>query len=315
MNWRTQAEAPQQPVIPLRRFPGGNGNSSFRVNHCVETLSRRCGVTSNLRLRIPDFGFPTSLFILALALSCSTAFAQPRNEPALAPTLSPEEASQTGQALAADLRAQKPEANSTISGVLKVRESGKDWREVPVQFQVLVTSTNWRNTYETTGSQAPRVKLTVVHADGQPNKYRLCKPPGPSATNAVSQTLTSDQTMAPFAGSDFWLADLGLEFLHWPQQRLVSKGISRGRACHVLESVNPQPVPGGYARVVSSIDLESGGIIHAEAFDAAKKLLKEFDPKGFTKVNGQWQLDEMLIRNCQTGSRTRIEFNVTPEKK
>jgi hypothetical protein len=40
------------------------------------------------------------------------------------------------------------------------------------------------------------------------------------------------------------------------------------------------------------------------------KLLKEFDPKKVEKVNGVWQLEEMEIRNRQTGSRTRIDFNL-----
>jgi hypothetical protein len=39
-------------------------------------------------------------------------------------------------------------------------------------------------------------------------------------------------------------------------------------------------------------------------------LLKEFEPKKVEKVKGTWQLEEMEIRNRQTGSRTRIEFNL-----
>jgi hypothetical protein len=30
-------------------------------------------------------------------------------------------------------------------------------------------------------------------------------------------------------------------------------------------------------------------------------------------VNGQWQLQEMEIRNVQTGSRTRLEFDLEKE--
>jgi hypothetical protein len=39
-------------------------------------------------------------------------------------------------------------------------------------------------------------------------------------------------------------------------------------------------------------------------------LLKVFDPKSFKKVNGQWELQDMEIRNVQTKSRTRIEFKL-----
>jgi hypothetical protein len=116
--------------------------------------------------------------------------------------------------------------------------------------------------------------------------------------------------MTPFANSDFWIADLGLEFLHWPGQKILKKEFSRGRGCMVLESLNPNPSTTGYSRVVSWIDEESSGIVHAEAYDAQNKLLKVFDPKSFKKVNGQWELQDMEIRNVQTGSRTRIEFDL-----
>jgi hypothetical protein len=116
-----------------------------------------------------------------------------------------------------------------------------------------------------------------------------------------------------FAGSDFKVTDLGLEFFHWPAQKVLKHEMKRGQACKVLESTNPEPSTNDYSRVVSWIDNDSGGIVHAEAFDAKGKLLKEFAPKEFKKVNGQWQLQEMEIRNVQTGSRTRMEFNL--EKK
>ena len=116
--------------------------------------------------------------------------------------------------------------------------------------------------------------------------------------------------MIPFANSDFWLADLGLEFLHWPAQKILHGDTARGRLCKVLESTNPNPSPNGYSRVDSWVDNETPGILHAEAYDANGKLLKVFDPKSFKKVNGQWELQDMEIRNVQTGSRTRLEFDL-----
>jgi hypothetical protein len=79
----------------------------------------------------------------------------------------------------------------------------------------------------------------------------------------------------------------------------------------LIESVNPQPAPGAYSRVLSWIDPETGGIVHAEAYDIRDQFLKQFDPKEFRKVQGQWQLEGMEIRNRLTGSRTRIELDVT----
>ncbi len=124
-------------------------------------------------------------------------------------------------------------------------------------------------------------------------------------------SLDKTQIWTPFANSDFWIADLGLEFFHWPQQKVLKHESKRTRACTVLESTNPNPVLGSYSRVVTWIDNESHAIIYAEAYDVNNKLLKEFNPKKVKKVNGQWELEEMDIRNVQTGSRTWITFDLS----
>lgn len=213
-----------------------------------------------------------------------------------------DEAKAAGSALAREILAQRPEENVTLIGALKIRAANGVRREVPVRFETRVSPGDWQTIYETTAG-SNRVTLTVVHRSEQPSQYQLNE-------GGTVRSLAGNETTNSFAGSDFWVADLGLEFFHWPEQRLIKKEIRRSRSCRVLESVNPQPDPNGYARVVSWIDRETLGIVHGEAFDANDKLLKEFDPKEFKKVNGQWQLQEMEIRNVQTGSRTQIEFNL-----
>jgi hypothetical protein len=138
----------------------------------------------------------------------------------------------------------------------------------------------------------------------------MSRAPVSISMNNADQKLNSEQIMTPFSGSDFWIADLGLEFLHWPQQLLLKQEMRRSRSCNVLDSINPHSSSSGYSRVVSWFDIESGGVVMAQAFDAKDKLLKEFAPKEMKKVQGQWQLEEMEIRNIQTGSRTRVQFNL-----
>ena len=48
----------------------------------------------------------------------------------------------------------------------------------------------------------------------------------------------------------------------------------------------------------------------ARAYDTQGRLLKEFYPKDIKKVKGQWQVESMDIWNVQTGSRTRLEFDL-----
>jgi hypothetical protein len=222
------------------------------------------------------------------------------------------EAQREGGRLVGQLLEQPPTENSAFSGVLRMRDGKGRRTEVPVKCQVIVTATNWQSVYEVVGSTNAHsaVKLTVTHNGTLPNTYELTQGDATGTCCTVSDASTSAQTMAPFAGSDFWIADLGLDFFHWPEQKVLKHEMRRGRSCKVLESTNPNSPQNGYARVVSWIDNESGGIIHAEAYDANGRLLKLFDPKEFEKVNGQWQLQEMEIRNAQTGSRTQLEFKL-----
>ena len=94
---------------------------------------------------------------------------------------------------------------------------------------------------------------------------------------------------------------------------MVKRVVRSSRGCSVLESTNPDPSTNGYSRVVSWIDSESLGILHAEAYDAKGKLLKEYDTKKLKKVKGQWQVEEMEIDNDQTGSRTWLVFDLKKE--
>lgn len=210
-----------------------------------------------------------------------------------------------GQQLAQQILEQRPVDNLTNTGILQIRSGKGESSEIPIRFEIIVKgfdSLNWVNIDETTATNL-QVKLAIVHGpDASPNGYFFRKESG--------EKLKIDDVMAPFAGSDFWICDLGLEFFHWPGQKILKHETRRTRACAVLESTNPNPAPGSYSRVDSWIDNETLGIVHAEAYDASGKLLKEFDPKSFKKVNGQWELQNMEIRNVQTGSRTWIKFDL-----
>jgi hypothetical protein len=215
-----------------------------------------------------------------------------------------------GRQLAQQLLEQRPTEDFTNTGVLKIRDGKGGCSEIPVKCEIIVTATNWESVYEATDTASNRVVLSVMHKGDTPNTYYLTEAKVADVWRVKAKTLSGNEVMVPFAGSDFWIADLGLEFFHWPEQKILRHEMRRGCSCKVLESTNPSPSTNGYSRVVSWIDNESGGIVHAEAYDAKDELLKEFDPKSFKKVNGQWELQDMEIRNVQTGSRTRLEFDL-----
>jgi hypothetical protein len=211
-----------------------------------------------------------------------------------------------GRRLAQQLRNTRPE-NITNTGVFKIRDAKKHRLEIPVRFQITAAqagSSSWEACYETTGTN--RWLLTISHSADQPNHYRLVRPDEPV-------DLTGNETAIPFAGSDFWIADFGLEFFFWPEQKILKKEFHNNCACVVLESTNPHPVTNGYARVVSWIDEESGNIIEARAYDGSDKPLKDFNLKSLAKVNGHWRVEAVIMDNDQTGSRTRLEFDLKKE--
>jgi len=209
-----------------------------------------------------------------------------------------------GRRLAQQLCNARPVESITNTGVLKIRDAQKRWLEIPVRFQITAgraDSPGWEACYETTGTNNHWL-LTISHFANQPNHYRLVKPDG-------AADLTGNETAIPFAGSDFWIADFGLEFLFWPEQKILKKEFHKNCACAVLESTNPHPAMNGYARVVSWIDEESGSVIEARACDNSDKPLKDFNLKSLAKVNGHWRVEAVIMDNVQTGTRTRLEFD------
>ncbi len=216
-----------------------------------------------------------------------------------------------GQALAAELREQQPPDRLATSGTLKMRDAAGARRQTEVHLRVVKGEESWVSSYETPGTNTlPPERLVVLHTPGKPNQYLYTRAATPGSALPQPAALSSASAATPFAGSDFWLSDLGLEFFHWPQQRVLRTEMRKGRSCRVLESLNPAPAGANYARVLSWIDVETGGLLRAEAYGTDKKLQKEFSVRSFKKVNGLWQLKEMEIRDDKTDSRTRLEFDL-----
>ncbi|HEX4263244.1 MAG TPA: outer membrane lipoprotein-sorting protein [Verrucomicrobiae bacterium] len=232
-----------------------------------------------------------------------SVFAQKQIDTSQPTVLSPEQAAKEGKALADEILGQKPAQNTTNAGVMTIRTPAMR-AQIPIQFEVFNTETNWCSRYN-----ASNMTVVVLHDGARVNQYRLSKPDGKVRDFSGNQAIKT-----PFAGSDFSMGDLGLEFFHWPEQRLTKKEMKRSRSCKVLESTNPEPIAGTYSRVVSWIDNESDGIVMAQAYDAQGKLLKEFIPKKIKKVEGQWQLEEMEIDNVQANSSTRVDFDLSGPK-
>jgi hypothetical protein len=234
--------------------------------------------------------------------------------PALAGAPASEELA-AGQVLAERLRSARPEENSEVHGRLILR-AGKQTQRIPMVCRVVLKEGDWETSYETaatTNANAGAERLVIRHGPDRPNEYLYARAAAPEmALPPLAPVAAGEAGGISLARSDFSLGDLGLEFLHWPEQRRLQDERHLDRSCYVLESCNPRG--GGITRVKSYFDKESGGLLIADAYDADGRAAKEFSLHGssFKKVNGHWRLERMGIRNLKTRSQTEIKFDIEP---
>jgi hypothetical protein len=224
-----------------------------------------------------------------------------------------------GQRLVQQLRQAVPKTDysSEIRGTLTISHNGK--RQVPVTFKSIAHRGAVENTYESKPSgDIPGERLIIRRAPGGNNEYFYARAASVDAPIPQPQPISQQQLYVPFAQSDFWLADLGIEFIFWPEQARLKGELRLGRDCYVLESINPNNPQ--IARIKSWIDKESvsegyAGILVADGYDASGKQVKEFSVhgSGFKKIKGQWVLEKMNMDNSKTGSHTVLKFDLPKE--
>jgi len=250
---------------------------------------------------------PIHLLLLLCALSAAAQTNQAWSDSAM-----------QGRQLAQKILDQTPPENSIVTGNLLIRGTDGTRSSIPLDCAIIATGSGWEVIYQAGETNRAEI-LRIQHSTTGSNRYFLetnqtALSPGRLAAwqtdFAWPKLLSGAEITAPFAGSDFCLADLGLEFLHWPSQKVLKLEIHRSRGCTVLESANPDPSAGGYSRVVSWIDSETLGIVEAYAYDAHGRKLKDFYPKDFKKVGGQWQVQTLVMENLETDSRSRMEFDL-----
>lgn len=237
---------------------------------------------------------------MRLSVICCLAVlggASAASEPTLPPGADPKK---VAQELVEKLRSAVPEEDTVLTGTLNIRARDGTTRSVPIECTIQVGETSWRASYQTFSSNGAPERLAIVHWPDKPNDYFYGR-----GTNEP-QRVSGAQANVPIGGSDFWLTDLGLDFLHWPQQRVLRTQMVKGRWCNVLESIHPKPTSGRYGKVISWLDKETGGPILAEAYNGTNTVLKKFELRSVKKG----QLHEISIYNTQTKSTTRLEFDI-----
>ena len=222
-----------------------------------------------------------------------------------------------GLELAQSMRDQVLEQN--VTGILIIGSSAGGQNTIPLTVRTDAIEGGWKITYRAEDQVQGRSETLIIQqvAGSQPRyfleqRFRTLT----GEFKRQERTFQEHQTMASFAGTDFWIADLGRDFLYWPRQRVLrdyKRKMRRGQACRVLESINPHGSDQGYCRVLSWIERQHNGLVLAEFYDSAGKKIKEFRPKVFKKVDGRMVPRELLMLNKGENSRTSLLLDVKAE--
>jgi len=222
------------------------------------------------------------------------------------------DAIQEGQALAAELRKLPVGIPGDIQATLKIRKRGGARIERRIQKQTIAGPLGWRDIFQIeSGTGSEKDWLLIDHPEGKPPRYHLARGEQFPADPDMFRELNTEQAMTRVGDSDFWAADLGLDFLHWPDQRIVPSRITmrKGVACKVLESMRPTQSSEGYYRVLSWISSKHGGVVYAEAYDIHGKRIKSFEVDDIGKHEGQLYLKQLKIRNMRDRTTSILAFD------
>jgi len=208
-----------------------------------------------------------------------------------------------GREWAQKLRSVVPEQPSTNQAVLKIR-SREGRRQVPVTVVTVPGKDRWTVEYQAAGDgvKGPR-EVSKIHysAESAPLfesrvevEGKLQVHEGPTAGERA------------IAGSDFLLRELGMAFLHWPEQRIRGRELSNGRWCQVLESVSKKPE--GPASVRSWIDEKLGVVLSAEVYDSRNVRIKHFSITQFREQADRWSCSVSMVDDIR-GTKTELSFD------
>ena len=206
-----------------------------------------------------------------------------------------------GQDLARSIRDAIPTESASLEATMEVTLRDRKRIKTPLTIQTKpLGQADCLMTYETKPSEGNGEYWIVRRILAKRNEYRVDK--------EAKRLAKREDFEIGLARSSFTLSDLGLEFLHWPKQKTIRKQRRKSRSCHVLESSRSDSK--GTLRVLSWVDIKSGGILAADFYSADGKVRKRFSVKGLTKKDGHWQVDEMEMRDVaeRTRSRLRLHF-------
>ena len=209
-----------------------------------------------------------------------------------------------GAVLAESLRGIRLVNQDEIKGNLRIRKPRGKRENVPVTFRAKADGVAQVETFETA-----KGTLQIRKTPNKPNEYFFIAPKAQEWKKMEGAALNQ-----VFAGSDFTLGDLGLEFLQWPNQQVIGRESRLRETCNILLSKPGKVLPGGYSQVKCWVEIHNRALLCVEAYRGTKRV-KLFQAKSFKKLEGEWQLRELELRNDVTDARTQIQFDLRAPRK
>ncbi len=156
-----------------------------------------------------------------------------------------------GRNLARQLCEMHPAGNSTNTGILKIRSKNGESTNLHLNITVTVEEDNYRMDYDVgTNSDDRSIERLIIFKStiGHPTIYYTSQhvPRAIESDIFDARLLRGNETMIAFAVSDFWICDLGLEFFHWPAQKILKKEFHRSFGKHESGSVHERLFARGF---------------------------------------------------------------------
>lgn len=126
----------------------------------------------------------------------------------------------------------------------------------------------------------------------------------------VPRVVETNDYFHPIAESNFTVFDLLMPYTYWQRFRYEGRTTFRGRPTHVFW-MYPPAEDAYLQKVVSGVriylDEEFYALMQAEIFDADKKPSKTVTVVDFKKVDEEWILNQVDVRDEQTRDKTRFK--------
>jgi hypothetical protein len=109
--------------------------------------------------------------------------------------------------------------------------------------------------------------------------------------------------------SSFTPSDLSLDFLTWKKQKFLGSEDFKDRECYHIETYSQKEDGSPYGRVEAWIDQEYFAIMKSSCYDAEGKLVKEFQIKQITILEGNYIPKRIEMSEPMKKRRTILEIS------